>query len=380
MHRSLSRLIVFALAVLPLAPRLLAQPAPPDLVVFTNGERLTGQLQTADSSGITFNSAMAGVVKASWANVAELHSSKHFAVLDSRIKLNRRDAEKLVPRGTVSVDAKDKAVVVATAEGPRTIPIADASNFIDPSAFDKTVVHPPRFYQGFGGTATLGASLVRATQDSTTYNGALNLIQTSPGVAWLPPRNRTSVNFMQSYGTVSQANTPTVETNILHADTERDEYFSQRMYVFVSGAFDHNYASSLELQQAYGGGIGITVIKTPRQELDFKGNVQYEKQSFFTTAANPTLEPSQNIIGSLFSDTYVRHLTKTILLNEFSSISPAWNVSKDYSAHANMNLIFPIYHGLAFNVGAVDDYLNNAPVGSKRNSVQFTTGVTYKIK
>ena len=43
-------------------------------------------------------------------------------------------------------------------------------------------------------------------------------------------------------------------------------------------------------------------------------------------------------------------------------------------------MVFPVYKGLGFNVGAVDDYLNNAPVGSKQNSTQFTTGITYTIK
>jgi hypothetical protein len=76
----------------------------------------------------------------------------------------------------------------------------------------------------------------------------------------------------------------------------------------------------------------------------------------------------------------MRHLTKTIALNEFASVSPAWNNTNAYAAHANANLLFPVYHGLAFNVGAIDDYLNDAPTGSKRNSFQFITGITYKIK
>jgi hypothetical protein len=74
-------------------------------------------------------------------------------------------------------------------------------------------------------------------------------------------------------------------------------------------------------------------------------------------------------------------------LNEFGSVSPAWEQSNTsatqpnaFSAHTNASLVFPVYKGLAFNVGFVEDYINNAPVGSRPNSTQYTTGITYTIK
>jgi hypothetical protein len=84
----------------------------------------------------------------------------------------------------------------------------------------------------------------------------------------------------------------------------------------------------------------------------------------------------------------MRHLTKKgPLLNEFGSISPAWSQSVSsatqpnaFSAHINGALVFPVYKGFAFNVGAVEDFINNAPLGSNQNSSQFTTGITYAIK
>ena len=90
--------------------------------------------------------------------------------------------------------------------------------------------------------------------------------------------------------------------------------------------------------------------------------------------------PSLNLIGSTFSEKYLRYLPKGLVLNEFGSISPAYNDLQAYSAHVNASLGFPVYKGLGFNIGGVDDYLNNAPLGSKKNSVQFTTNLTYTIK
>jgi Protein of unknown function, DUF481 len=352
---------------------------PPDLVVFTNGEQLTGELEKATGAGITFKSAMAGEINVPWKNIKTLHSSKSFAILTAKQKLTRKDALADVPQGEISA-ADAKITVTNPAGATKTIPVADANLLLDSGAFTRAVNHPPGLLQGWAGAATGGVSLVRATQDSTTFNGAINLVRATPGVDWLPARDRTIISYSQSYGTTSQVGTVTVKTNIFHANAERDEYFTPRVYAFGSATFDHNFSQNLDLQEAYGGGIGITLIKGAKQQLDFKGDAQYTRENFFTTPESPA--PSQNVslFGSTFSETYLRHLVKGLVLNEFGSVTPAYNITSDYSAHVNANFVFPVYKGIGFNFGAVDDYLNNAPVGSKKNSAQFTTGITYTIK
>jgi len=314
---------------------------------------------------------MAGEITVKWANIKSLQSSKSFALIDKKIKLTRKDAVALAPQGAVVSDAKEVTI------GGKQIPVADTSLLLPVADFDKAINHQPNLLHGWGGTATAGATLVRATQDSTTFNGAITLTRATPTVDWLPPHDRTSIGYTQTYGTTSQVGTATVETNIFHANAERDQYFSSRLFVYGSATYDHNFSQGLNLQQAYGGGIGITVLKTPKTELDFKGDIQYQQESFLPTV--PTT-PSVSLVGSTFSETYIRHLPHNITFNEFGSFTPSYNISSDYSAHVNGTLVFPVYKGFGFNVGAVDDYLNNAPVGSNKNSTQFSTGITYTIK
>jgi hypothetical protein len=351
----------------------------PDTLIFVNGEQLTGELESATSDGITFKSTMAGEIKVGWANIKELRSDKNFALLPKQARLNRQDAEAVVPQGNVTV--ADKQITVATSSGPKTIPIANADRILDAAAFDKAVNHPPTLLQGWAGAATGGLSLVRSTQNSTTFNGAINLTRSTPGVDWLPARNRTTVAYTQSYGTTSTPPSTIVETNIFHAQAEQDEYFSPRVYAFGTGTFDHNFSSSLELEQAYGGGVGITLIKNAKRELDFKADIHYEKEVFFDSSTNTTATSSNaNLVGSTFTENYTSNLYKGITLTELGSVSPAWNQPSAYSAHINGALTFPVFKGLGFTLGAVDDYINNAPAGSKRNSSQYTSGITYTIK
>jgi len=369
--------LLLLLALIP--PALIAQakpPAPakvPDLLVFANGEQLTGELEKANAAGIAFKSDMAGEITVPWAKIKTLQSTKSFAILTAKQKLTRKDAEKLVPQGAIHAENKDITVTSPTIS--KTIPIADANLLVDSGAFDKAVNHPPNQLQGWGGAATAGVTLVRATQNSTTFNGAINLVRATPAVDWLPARDRTLIGYTQAYGTTSQTGVPTVKTDIFHANAERDEYFTPRVFAFGSATFDHNFSQSLQLQQAYGIGIGMTIIKNARREFDLKGNIQYTKEGFALPSTNV------NLAGSTFSETYVEHVTKKgLVFNEFGSITPSWNISADYSAHVNAALVFPVYKGFAFNVGAVDDYLNNAPAGSNKNSSQFSTGITYTIK
>jgi hypothetical protein len=381
--------LLFAAATLaPAQPATVPTAKTPDLVVFTNGEQLTGELEKADGSGITFKSEMAGEITVPWKNIKSLKSSKSFAILSAKEKLTRKDALAVVPQGQIA--AEDQKITVTNPAGTeKTIPVADAKLLVDSGDFTRVVNHPPSLLRGWGGAATGGVTLIRATQDNTTFNGAINLSRSTPGVDWLPARDRTMLAYTQSYGTVSQTGTATVETNIFHAYAERDEYFSPRLFAFGSTTFDHNFSSNLGLEQAFGGGVGITLLKSPTQQLDFKGDVHYEKEQFFdnSNSTMATLQ-NQNIFGSTFSDTYVRHVTKKgLVFNQFGSVSPAWSQSNSsatqpnaFSAHVNAAFVFPVYKGFAFNVGGVDDYINNAPLGSKKNSTQYTTGITYTIK
>ena len=92
------------------------------------------------------------------------------------------------------------------------------------------------------------------------------------------------------------------KTAIYHADAERDEYFSPRFFALGQTAFDHNFSQDLDLQQIYGGGIGWTALKTPKQELDLKATMQYEKQQFHQRGSR---DQSESDRLDLFRELYV---------------------------------------------------------------------------
>ena len=242
---------------------------------------------------------------------------------------------------------------------------------------------------GWSGSATAGAAIVTATQKQYTVSGGIHLVRVMPTVSWLRTRNRTTLDFTGSFGKIVQPGyfsgtnfVPELVTKsaIYHADAERDEFFTPRLFALGQTAFDHNFSQSLDLQQIYGGGLGWTVLKTPRQEADLKATLQYEMQQFIPSVGVPPA-PNTHLVGSTFSANYSLHLS---LLTFAQSVSylPAYNHLHDYSASETDTVTFPAYKNLGFSLGTIDSYLNDPPVSeppTKRNSFQFTMGLTYSI-
>jgi hypothetical protein len=387
------RYVLSVLSLLSLMPLALnqahaqAKPAP-DILIFANGDQLTGKLERIAAGNIVFASDMAGELTISVAKVKELRSGAQFALLRKGDKVGKTHT----PEGTVEI-LDGKLTVTPVAETVVTLPAKDVAFLIDHATFDRQLSHKVKWYESWNGQASAGATLVRSTTEATTLTAGLNLVRAIPSVPWMPARNRTTVNVNESYGkntspgaipqTVPPAPDVTTLSSIFHSDAERDEYFSPRFYALADLSFDHNYAQGLQLQQVYGSGIGWTPIKDARQELDFKADVHYEKQQFITEPVNgaaPITTASMNIIGSTIFESYHRNLPRKLVFTETATVLPAFNDANAYSANGMAALAIPVFKRLSAMVSTTDNFLNDPAPGYKKNSYQFVTGVTYLIR
>jgi hypothetical protein len=374
---------------LPASAQTPAKPAAPpdDVVIFLNGDRLTGKLLRAEGGHVVFASKMAGEINIPMDNIQQLRSGALFALL-------RKDT---VPTQNYefegSVRIEDKKVYVAEPNGTNFVEAdSDVAYLIPKQDFDQQMSKKAGFTTGWTGALTGGAALVRSTDTSTTLTAGLHLARTIPTVAWMPPRDRTTFNIVETYGkntspgAIPQTTppTPSVTTlsSIFHSDAERDEYLSPRFYALGDLSFDHNYAQGLQLQQVYGGGIGWTPVKNAKQQLDLKVDLHYETQKFITNPVNGAVVatvPSMNLIGSTIFEGYRRNLPHKLLFTQTANILPAFNQTSAYSVNVNAALALPVFKRLSANISTTDNFLNDPSPGYNKNSFQFTTGVTYAI-
>ena len=366
----------------------------PDVLVLSNGDTLHGKFVNLIQGKVAFHSDPLGDISISWDKVKELHTTGKFAVVEKSLKLRGRRSTGSIPAGTLEV--ANQAVTIQPDSGPAATPIPakDALDILDAATLEKDLHQTHSFFSGWNGAATAGATIISATENQYTVSGGVGLVREVPNASWLNPRNRTSVDFTGSFGKITQpgytvppvppATVPTVvpavtsKSAIYHADAERDEFFSPRFFALAQTAFDHNYSQDLDLQQIYGGGLGWTVLKTPKQEASLKATMQYEKQSFISSSTGT----NQNLIGSTFAANYLLK-TKLVTYTQGIAFIPAYNNARAYSANETNTLAFPAYKNLSFSVGTLDSYLNDPPLSlppTKRNSFQFTMGLTYAFK
>jgi hypothetical protein len=370
--------ISFVLMTLAMRSRLLAQgsqpPKPqPDVLIFNDGEKLIGHLVRSTGALVTFKSDMAGEITVYWSKIQELQSSQTYAVIGKGVKLTKHPDTSNIPQGTVAVADQKITISPGPNQPSQTIPIDQTAHVVDQPTFQENILNNPGFFRNWTGGITAGATIVEATQKNRTYTGAVSLVRTVPFESWLDPRNRTIIDFTATYSKVTEPDTPTVKTEIYHGDAEQDEYLRDGVYLFGAATFDHNFSQGLDLQQSYGGGIGWTVFKTDKEEFDLKAGVNYIKQQFADSSQNT------NLIGSTFGERYYRKLPRDIILIESLTVIPAWNVLDAYSAIGNVTLSMPLYKRFNLTLSAIDNYLNNPPIGFKKNSFQFIAGLTYTL-
>ncbi|HSU31884.1 MAG TPA: DUF481 domain-containing protein [Bryobacteraceae bacterium] len=359
-----------------------------DVLLFNNGEKLIGHLERIVGSSVVFKSDMAGEITVDVSKVKEIHSPRQFAVIGKNVVIGKHESRSGIPQGPIRIENQQVTVSAAPSAPQQTVPLGSTRFIVDEPTFTKDLLAPPNFFQNWKGSATAGVSLVLATQKNRTITSAISLVRTVPNDDWLEPENRTTVSFNSAYGSLSQPDTPTIKTSLFHAEAERDQYFSPRVFYFGSGAWDHNISQGLDLQQTYGAGIGLTVVKDANQELNLRASLDYINQKFnpiliIEATGKPPVSMaapySNSLIGSVFGETYNTKLPKNIFLNEFLTITPSWNNLSAYSTNAGLNLTLPIYKRLAITIGTIDTFLNNPPTGFKKNSFQFTSGVTYTL-
>jgi len=370
--------VLFQQAAMVWAQGSAAKPAP-DVIVFTNGDQLTGTLERATGDSFVFKSDVVGEVTVSADKIKELHAGGKFVALKKGEKITRTSKQP----GTVTYGDNAITMAATPSSAPEVVPVKDLAFLIDSATYNQEVTSNPGIWYGWHGTLSGGVTLVESTNTGQTFTAAANLIRLVPSVSFLPPRTRSTINLLETYGKLTQPVIPqttppspasVAKTNIFHADAEHDKYFTSRVYGLVGASFDHNYSQGLNLQQIYGAGLGWTVVQTPVQEFDVKADVHYERQNFLP----PT--PSTNFVGSSFTELYHRTLPAKMIFTESGTFIPAWNNLSAYSAIFATGLQLPTYKRFSLNLNLLDNYLNQPAIGYKSNSFQFVTAVAYTLK
>jgi hypothetical protein len=360
-----------------------------DTITLINGDTLSGKIGKLVYGNLSFHNDVLGDLTIPIAKIKAMRTATAFAAGSKTSRLTRKNIAEQVPVGEIALS--NSSLSVTPAQGiPQRFPVEDLSFILDEPAYRRELHNESDFFYGWYGTATVGATLVKSTNSAQTYTGSVALVRAIPTIAGLPAGSKTILDLSATYGLakdpeiVSGGNvfqTASVsKTDILHGDLEYDKFFSPMVFGLVSGNADHNYGNGLQLQQAFGAGIGWGILRSPQNDLAVRTSLQYEQQQFYNGITSGLGTPAENLVSASIGESWSRTFPHSLKFNETVTLIPTFNVVKAYSAAATAGFLFPVYKNLNFSVTTNENYLGDPPQGFLRNSFQFTTGVTYNLK
>jgi hypothetical protein len=360
-----------------------------DTITLSNGDTLTGKVSKVTFGKVTFHDDVLGDLTIPLSKIKSMNTNTAFAAGSTTESLTRKNVAEEVPVGKVSIE--NQTVKIAPQEGAaQEFPAKDLSFMLDADAYQRELHNESDFFYGWNGTATVGATLVEATNTSQTYTGTAAFIRAIPTIAGLPAGSKTILNLSGTYGLAKNPQiisgdnvyqtASVTKTDILHGDLEYDKFFSSTIFGLVNASADHNFGNGLQLQQAYGAGIGWAILRTPQNDLSFRAALQYEQQQFYNGITSGLGTPTDNLVGALIGETWNRTFPHNMKLNESITLSPTFNLVNSYSGVGSASFLFPVYKRLNFSITTTDNYLGDPPEGFLRNTFQLTTGITYTLK
>ena len=171
----------------------------PDVIIFTNGDQLTGTVERGADDSVVFKSDMAGEITVPYAKIKELRAHGAFALLRKDTKTPTTD----VKEGAFTYSDSKVTLTIATG-GTETVEPKNVDFLIDKTTYDKQVLARPGLLTGWKGAISGGATFVRSTQNGSTFNVGTTLVRAIPLVSYLPPKSRSTFVLSETYGKLSQ--------------------------------------------------------------------------------------------------------------------------------------------------------------------------------
>jgi hypothetical protein len=360
-----------------------------DTITFGNGDTLTGKVGKVVYGDVSFHSDELGDLTIPLTKIKTMHTATAFAAGSKTQRLTKKDIAQQLPVGKIALENETLKVMLPQG-GVKEFPAKDIGFMLDEPAFQRELHNESDLFYGWYGTGTLGATVVKSTNSAQTYTGAVALVRAIPTIAGLPPGSKTILNLSGTYGL---AKSPEVvsgdvvfqtasvtKTDILHGDLEYDKFFTPMVFALGNANADHNFGNGLQLQQAYGAGVGWGILRSPQNDLALRISLQYEQQQFYNGIESGLGTPTVNLVSASIGETWSRTFPHTIKFKQYVTLNPTFNVVRAYSGVAGAAFIFPVHKNLNFSVTTTDNYLGDPPQGFLRNTFQFTTGLTYTLK
>jgi hypothetical protein len=327
-------LIILAAVLMPVAP---VQAAPKtDIIVFHNGDRLTGEIKGLERGQLELSTSSAGTVNIEWDKVASVETTQY---LDVETVNGSRFFGK-APRGEaagtmrVIVDGEPEGQVLRMTDVVRIAPI-DQGGLI----------------KRLDGYVTAGLSLAKADNETQLdFSGGLN------------SRNEKREWSIDGQTTInSESNDRT--TSAYDVTVSNRRFLRDRWFLQGFGTVQGNDELGLNIREVLGYGFGRYLVQGPRNEWAAFVGLAGVRENFQKQDNRNSLE---GVIGTQYS--YFRYDTPKRSLDLGLAVFPSLTQSGRVRAEADVTSRFELVEDLFFDVSAYGSYDSEADPSAPSNT------------
>lgn len=348
-----------------------------DQVTLKNGDRLSGDIVSADGKVLLLKTEFVGDVADSmtvtiqWDAVTGIESTQN-------LNLTLKDGKKLVGKITTT----DGKFVVAGAPGGTAASkdtIVAVRNDAGQKIYDIDTekMEHPKFYYFWSGLFDTGLALTRGNSETASYTLDAKAVRQTP-------RDKLTLYSNYIFANNDTSIPATTTANLFQAGIRGDLNVSPRWFVFAFGDFMTNQLQHLSLRQNYGGGIGYHIIKTDNTTFDVFAGADFDRDSFSSyTYTNPAPPPPLLAVASYYQDSaevvvgeeFDSKISKRTTVSERFSIFPNLSHTGEYRMSFDSAIALQMKTWLSWQATFSDRYISYPPPGLKGNDLVLSTGV-----
>jgi len=340
------RALMLLLVLIPAAATTAAPKT--DVVIFLNGDRLTGEVKGLERGQLSLSTDAAGTLSIEWARLASVRSDQHLQVeLASGLRYLGQAFEATSP-GKLRIAARDEG------EG-RELAFADVVR-IDPIDRGGLIAR-------MDGYLTAGYDYTKANElQQLTFSGGLST------------RNERLLWSLDGATTITTQET--VEDSQRFDVTGGHRHFlpNRRFWQGIV-AFDGNDELGLDLRTTLGGGYGWYVVQNSRQEWSVLAGLAAIREDFATQGVNESLEA---VLGTQYS--FFRFHDPEANLAASLTVLPSLTESGRVRSEAKLRSRYEIVEDLFFEVSLYGSYDTDADAEAESKSdYGLTTSLGYSF-
>lgn len=330
-----------------------------DLVLLSNGDRVSGQLISADAKTVVIKTPYAGELKIDRSAVADIRvdAPMYVTLAEGAVIVSKVDSTGTAVR-LVQPDGLVKSVSPAE--------ITAVRNEAAQKAFEREEERwkHPRFNDFWRGSMTFSIANTSGNAKTTTLSTAANAVREAG-------KNVLALNFSQIYATQSTTEPFGATANRISGSIRADRRADGRLFLYGINAYDFDRFLSLDLRSVFGGGLGYKPWVSRRGSLELSGGGNWNREKF-SREEGPLVRNSGEVAAG---QELTLQLLSRLKLFERAGFFPNLTNRGEYRFNFDANAAVPVMKWLEWTVGVNDRYLSNPLPGKKKNDVAITMGV-----